>query len=367
MAMTWMNQDGLWDGGYPGHDCDGPAEGPDLVGMPDSSAEPEEEATETLADPTPADPTPEQISTVQANLKAIMAFNDYLYPQGQTKINNAYLLLSETDNNDPGLGIGLDILEGAFSALGSEFGAAGAFAATFVSGMVASWATSTPASLNTTFSDMLVRVQNTSLTVDQQLNEYYNDVAGNWNTAFSFNGQTATVADLAGIDFPTEQDPGFFPMMDAAIRGFDQNTWEYVLRTDFRVTAWIDVPPDAPTPGHESTPPTDYVQGFIKKHPAYYLTWTWEQGSGRLSQSGWIFDEYSLGGHASEFHDAAISNAAAAYLFIDSTDGVTINADGLFNRKTVFTEMGIPTATVYVQVSAETPDASSPLPAEGSA
>ncbi|WP_171612021.1 hypothetical protein [Roseicella sp. DB1501] len=340
--MTWMYQDDPWDGGLPDYGCR-------LVGTADPVCEPESLAEPEAAAEASADPTPEQISAVQANLKAIQAFNDYLYPQGQTKIDNAYLLLSESDNRDPGLGIGLDIIEGAFSALGGGFGTAGAFAATFVSGMVASWTTSTPASLNTTFSDLLTRMQDTFLAVDQQLTEYIDDVAGNWNTSFSFNGQTATLSDLADIDFPIEQDSTFFPMMDAAIHGFDQNTWEYVLTTDFKVTAWVPAPPEPPLAGKESDPPIAYAQEVIEKHPAYYVTWSWVQGTGWLSQSGWDTFQFSLGGPATALHDAAISKDAAAYLFIDSTDGVTINPDGLFARKTVFTELGIPTETVYTQ------------------
>jgi len=59
-------------------------------------------------------PTPAQIATVQANLKNMQALNDFIYNNGQSRVLNAYLLLSQQDSSDPGLTVGLNILEGAF-------------------------------------------------------------------------------------------------------------------------------------------------------------------------------------------------------------------------------------------------------------
>src|SRR3954452_6569834 len=56
-------------------------------------------------------PTPTQIKQVQSNLTNMQAFNDYVYNQGQSRVLNAYLLLSEQDSSDPGLTIGLNILQ----------------------------------------------------------------------------------------------------------------------------------------------------------------------------------------------------------------------------------------------------------------
>ena len=71
------------------------------------------------------DPTPGQIVQVQSNLKNMQALNDYVYNQGQSRVLNAYLLLSQQDNNDPGLVVGLNILEGAFWAVGGSLGPIG--------------------------------------------------------------------------------------------------------------------------------------------------------------------------------------------------------------------------------------------------
>ena len=82
-------------------------------------------------------PTPAQIAQVQSNLKNMQDFNDYVYNQGgNSRILNAYLLLSEQDDHDPGLAIGLNVLEGAFKAFGGMMGPVGVFASNFLSGML---------------------------------------------------------------------------------------------------------------------------------------------------------------------------------------------------------------------------------------
>jgi hypothetical protein len=44
--------------------------------------------------------SPDQIVKVKANISNMIAFNNELYTQGQTKILNAYALLSIPDNKD---------------------------------------------------------------------------------------------------------------------------------------------------------------------------------------------------------------------------------------------------------------------------
>jgi hypothetical protein len=277
----------------------------------------------------------------------MQAFNDYVYNQGQSMVLNAYLLLSESDNNDPGLTVGLNILEGAFWAIGSEFGPVGNFAASFLSGMVSYWATSTPPSLNSSFASLLLRLQATSLETDQQLAGYYQNVAGNWNVSFTYNGKTCVLSDLATVQFPAETNQLFEQMAAASLFALDQSTWLYVLTQNFQITAWIPSTPDL-EPGSQNSPPISSTQSFYAVHPAYYHTWVWQSGSGCGSQSGWLISEFSLGGSPGMFSDAAISNDAANYLFIDSTPGVVINANGLYNREQVFTNLGIAQHDYYV-------------------
>jgi hypothetical protein len=139
----------------------------------------------------------------------MQALNDYGYNHGHAKILNAFLLLSESDGSDPRLQIGLDLLEGAFSAVLGEFGPVGKIAATLLSGLVSSWADQTPPNLNAQFASMLTRFEATSRAVAQQLATYYQDVAGNWNTAFTWNDKTVTVGSHSQITFPAETSTDF--------------------------------------------------------------------------------------------------------------------------------------------------------------
>jgi hypothetical protein len=290
-------------------------------------------------------PTPAQIQQVQKNLANMQAFNDYVYTQGQSKVLNAYFLLSEKDGSDPGLTIGLNVLEGVFWAVGGSLGPIGNFAASFLSGMVAWWATDTPPNLNTTFASLLTRLQATSLAIDKQLAQYYQDVAGNWNTQFTYNGKTSTLADCANITFPPETDPQFETLVATALVALDQQVWKTVMIANFVVTHWE---PDTVMPGKESEPPVSWDEMFIAKNPAYYNTWSWHNSSGCGDTSGWNTLEYNIGTGAGPFSDGSMSTDACKYLFIDSADGVVINANGLYSRATVFTGLGIRQATYYV-------------------
>lgn len=293
-------------------------------------------------------PTPAQIQQVQQNLTNMQSFNDYVYNQGQSKVLNAYLRLSEQDNSDPGLVVGLNILEGAFWAIGSELGPIGNFAASFLSGMVSWWATNTPPSLNTTFASLLTRFQATSLAVDQQLAQYYQNVAADWNTQFTYNGVTTTLADFANITFPAETDPQFETMAATALFALDQTVWTTVMRANFVITLWELSSGPTILPGDQSDPPVSWDESMIGVNPSYYNTWTWHNSSGCGDTTGWQINQYNIGTGAGVFSDGGMSTAACAYLFIDSADGVTINANGLYPRATVFNNLGIRTATQIV-------------------
>lgn len=296
-------------------------------------------------------PTPAQVAQVQLNLSRMQKFNDFVYNEGgQSRLMNAYLLLSDPDSSDLGLNIGLNILEGAFWAIGGMFGPVGNFAASFLSGMLSYWAESenTPPDLNQTFASMEIRTQHTSLAVDAALANLYQDVAGNWNTSFSFNGKTCALSDLATFTFPAETDPDFETMAAAAIFAFDQQVWTTVMRTNYVITLWEMSSGDDIMPGQQNQPPVSWDESFIKANPSYYNTWTWHESSGCGDTTGWDVSEYNIGTGAGVFSDGHMSNAACGYLFIDSADGVVINANGLFARKTVFTGLGLPQKTYIV-------------------
>ena len=89
-------------------------------------------------------PTLTDIANAQANLNNMIEFNTQFYSYGNSKILNAYALLQQTDNQDLGLQIGLNLLTSAMAALGGCAGFGGALAGNFVAAMVAQYSTSTP-------------------------------------------------------------------------------------------------------------------------------------------------------------------------------------------------------------------------------
>jgi len=302
-------------------------------------------------------PTPAQIAQVQSNLTNMQAFNDYVYNQGgSSRITNAYLLMTIQDNNDLGLNIGLNLMEGMFWAVGGMLGPIGNFAASFLSGMLSYWADSenTPPSLNQTFASLFLRIQAQSLAVDTALATYYQDVAGNWGTSFTYNGTTCTMEDLSTFQFPAETDPEFEKMAAASIFALDQYIWSTVMKINYVVTLWELTSGPTIFPGSEGDPPVSWDEMFIQKNPAYYNTWSWHNSSGCGDTTGWEINEYNLGTGAGVFTDGSMSNEACAYLFIDSADGVVINENGLYARATVFNNLGLRTATQIVNDSGPT-------------
>jgi hypothetical protein len=298
------------------------------------------------------DPTPEQVRQVQANLANMQRFNDFIYAHGQTKILNAYLLTSRQDSSDPGVAVVLNLLSSAFSVIGSEFGPAGNFITTFVSGMLSSWTTNTPPDLTATFASLLTRLDATSRAIDAQLARFNSDVGGEWSTKFTFNGATMSLSDLASESFPAESDPRFAGMANRALFGLDQEVWRLILTSQFVITFWLLSTGDHVMEGSRDEPPISWNNRFIEAHPAYYHTWTWHDKSGCGDVNGWKIDEYNLGVGVSITSDGSLANEACSYLFIDSSDGVVINPQGLFPRATVFKNLGIRTTTHLTQVGA---------------
>ena len=290
-------------------------------------------------------PTDANIAKVKQNLSRMQAFNDYVYNEGGgSRISNCYLLLTIPDSKDPGLNVGISLLEGAFGVVGS-FGAFGGFACCFMCAEVSSWAAAanTPPSLNADFGQMIIRYQKSSEAFDSQCANYIADPASNWNKVFTWQGQSCVLGDLASIDFPDESDPTFFTMATAAINALDVTVWHTVLQENCVVTLWLQN--GAPLSFSANEDMNAWTQGFIAKNPAYYVTWQYEAKGGFMQPAHYNVYEYNVGFGASKYHDNSISNAACAYLFIDSTDGTVINPNGLAPRKTVFTGWGLKTAT----------------------
>ena len=295
------------------------------------------------------EPTLENIEIVKTNLKNMQAFNDYIYNNGQAFFANCFLLLTSKDDSDPGLSVGLNLLEGSFAALGDVYGPLGVFAATIMCGEVDSWAESTPPQLNSVFASMLIRYEQSSFTFDSQVAVYISNPSSFWTKTFNWNGQSCVLGDLATFSFPDEKDPNFFTYAKLCLTALNQSIWQQVLKAKCVITWWAWIPDGQVDPQPKmiksNTNMVSWDQNFISNNPAYYCTWIWHQDTGFADKDYWYTYEYNLGFGASVFHDGSISSDACKYLFIDSSDGVVINPNGLMPRKVVFEDWGIKKAT----------------------
>jgi hypothetical protein len=190
-------------------------------------------------------PTAQDIANAQANLNSMIVFNTQFYSLGQAKILNAYGLLNQTDNQDLGLQVGLNLLSSAMSEMKrtarclhylTKFSTAG----NFMASMVAQYATVTPSSLSVQFPDLISRFEQTSLQCSQDLQNLYQNTADCWNntysgqliTPFSTTTISGSVSDLAASGlFPNSDDPLFAKLLSSATYALDQSVWSVLLPT----------------------------------------------------------------------------------------------------------------------------------------
>jgi hypothetical protein len=155
--------------------------------------------------------------------------------------------------------------------------------------------------------------------------------------------KTTAISDLGTEELPREKDDTDFEVMvTASVTGFAQGLWTTLLDANAWITLWLTAPQEKISGNDPNSPPLSTIQAYIKSNPAYYYTWEWHAKNGKCDSSGWLITSYSLGkAIASEYHDNAFEPDVCAFLFADSTDGVPLNAGGLFPRKTVFTALKI--------------------------
>lgn len=289
-------------------------------------------------------PTEDEILKVKQNIRNMINFNNYLENQGNTKILNAYALLSLSDNKDLGLQIGLNLLCGSFWALGGPYGAVGAISANFLAGMVGSYAVSEPPSLQAEISSLLNRFQATSEQTNADLEIIYGDPQGNWdntytgqvNTPFGSYTASASVSDLATIDFPAQTDKQFMDMIYTAQYALDQCVWAQLLQ-NFVITKFLPET-DYPCKYYTEQEMETNATGFYEVHPSYWNNWTYVQYITKKGKDKSYYSLYqnNIGTGASLFSDGHLNDSACHYMFIDAYDNVIINPDGLFHRNFVF-------------------------------
>ena len=274
-------------------------------------------------------------------------FNNQLYNEGNTKILNAFFLLTVSDNHDLGLDIGLNVLKGAFIGIGTECGITGAIVANFLCGLVDSYTTSTPVSLNAQMSSLLTRFQNTSEQVDMDLETYYAYPQEFWNT--TFNGSvtnafgtypvSSTFSDLSTINFPSINEPEFMTYILLAQYALDQQVW-LTLLPNFEITQF-NPSSDYPCKTYSEQKMESNAASFYGSHKSYWNNWVYHQSTSRKGEDNSYFTQWqnNIGTGASAFTDGHLNDNACDYLFIDSYDNVIINKNGLFHRTFVFNNM----------------------------
>ncbi|GAA3604812.1 hypothetical protein GCM10022236_03340 [Microlunatus ginsengisoli] len=289
-------------------------------------------AGETLFGPTQA-----QIAIVQNNLSNLRNFNDYVYNHTDTKLDEALDAL-EQPSQDPGVGAVLALFQ-ATIAVGATFmplEEAGAFLGTFVNGLLASWITSPPSSLGGNLLSWINRYEKTSISFDQQLATYAQNVPAYWSTSFTVNGQTSVLSDLAFTEIPNQDDdPSFYDMVNASILATQQAMWKQILPVGFVALELSDLFVD----GDLDHPPISWAQKYYQQHPNAYVSWVWSKDIFHFDE--WRIYNYLLVASPGGMFSPQLSSDACDMLFIDSTPGTTINADGLYLRNTVFAGLGI--------------------------
>lgn len=305
-----------------------------------------------------ATPTPEQIQLVQANIVNMQELNDYIHDLGQDKILNAFLLLTEPDNKDPGRQILLDIFIAAMSAIGSLAGGVGVLvgalataAATMLSNVVSNWYDNPPPSLNGQFADYVSRFGRTTLELDTQLAMYHDNVAKYWDTPFAYNMKTMTLSDLATGPFPSRSngDTDFETLAAAALTALDQQLWSQMLAANYFITDWITAGTNSPVDG----PPPAEIVACQKQTSAMYIYWSMGGDNG----SYWFATYYTINKGRDSMDDNRLNNDACKYLFQDLIPGQVDNPNGLFDKAYVFKpDIGGPITRMGVRYISYNPD-----------
>jgi hypothetical protein len=301
-------------------------------------------------------PTADQIKKVQTNINNIISYNRDVLTNANIKLNNAFTLLNQPNNNDKGMQTAINFIGGCFWAIGGFFGPAGSIAANVLAGLVTTYATNTPPNLAGNFSNLSVRIENTINQINADLADYYKDPAANWDKTFSGSFTTpfetksvsGKLSDLSTIDFPTQDEPDYYTMLNKCIFAFDQNIWASLLNACVITFYDEDHNPMCNLP--YDTDETD--NNWLPHNKAFYHTWQYFDDKdcyGNRSQY-YIKHEYNLGFGASMFSTNSIADTACDYLFINYSSKVA-NENGLFQRDFVFTKLGIPTATQHIHNS----------------
>jgi len=298
-------------------------------------------------------PTQEQIDKVKQNLSNLIDLNKDILTNGNIKIENAYLLLSMTDNKDLGVQIGINLLDGAFwGAAAINGGFLAAMASNFCCGVVSNYSHNTPPSLQSSVANLENRLQVTSAQLQYDLQTFYEDPTTYWNVVYSGNVVNAfgtysvsgQLSDLANVDVPSQNDTGYTLNLVKAVYGLDQVIWDNLLE-NFVITEFYPSDTYYVKNGYTEQKMIDSANGWCLNNPAWWRSWVYEQAKGFWGgdKSAYWVNNWNIGTGWEPFNYGNLSIGACNYLFstlYDNTPNPNMTiGGGLYTRDFVFNHM----------------------------
>jgi hypothetical protein len=313
-------------------------------------------------------PTQDQLAQVKANVNNLMDFNNHAHDYFQDVINEVYDKLSEDPTYDPLQKFVSNMLDSAFWCIGSfSFPGAGVISS-FVGTFFGAYAgPNPPPSLGGTFGDVWARFDATFLQADADLAVIYGDPAGNWNKSYTdpTTGKTVTVSCLGdgNTKMPGKDDVLFQQMTNSAVAAFRVALTKATLGKKWKVLA----DPKGLFMSHwDEGDIADWWPGFLKKNPAYFVTWHKDKGGSVCCPvSGEDVLENFLGCGSDDYYFAGQApDDMCNWLFIDDQFGGTVNAKGIASREDVFCNWGLDGSLDPSSVQATAPQTPSPTMVE---
>jgi len=304
-------------------------------------------------------PTPDQIATVKLNVNNLMDLTNFVHQYAIDKINNAYLLQSQPQD-DTGQAWADALIGGAIWVLG-DFGFPGSnLCAGLLSGVFDMYTTNTPPNLQGAFAAIWQRFDATFLQANTDLSAIYGDPAGHWNDTFKgVDGNSYLVSDLANAQMPGKDEPTFVAAAEGILTKFDYNLWQQTLKAGWY--QWEgDTDPMLFSDENQNWDAAGWGRSFVQQHPAYYIKWEWtdnHSSSCCSEEKGWDIWEIWLGQNAGPFTDAAAPKNLCDYLFQDDGGGTIVNPAAITTRADVFSNFGLKCKSYFVNTGGGVADA----------
>jgi hypothetical protein len=294
-----------------------------------------------------SDPTPAEIAAVQLNVNNLIDLTNFVHQYAIDHINNAYLLQSQTQS-DTGQAWADALIGGAIWGLGDTGFPGASFCAGILSGIFTMYTTNPPPNLQGAFATVWQRFDQTFLQANADLTAIYGDVKAHWNDTYKgFDSNSYQVSSLAQAAMPSKDEPAFSSAADSILKTFNYNLWKQTLKAAWYQWEGSDDP--QLMEGDQNFDMAGWVRGFINEHPAYYITWSWDnQGN-----QGFYYLEIWLGQNATTWTDAAAPQNLCEYLFQDDSAGGIVRPAALTTRADVFSNFGLTKQTYQMSDSSD--------------